>query len=83
MAPSGKARVPSVERTIRILEMLARATRPLKASEISVRLGLPRTSTHMILRTLESYQYVERRSPRGSYTLGEALARLQPRDAVP
>lgn len=68
--------VPSVERAIRILEMVAGASRPLRASEISVRLGYPRTSTHMILRTLERFHYVQRTPPVGAYRLGEGARQL-------
>ncbi len=68
--------VPAVERALRILIMLAHARRPLKASEISVRLGFPKTSVHMILRTMERFEFVKRQPPRGSYRLGDGVRRL-------
>ncbi len=68
--------VPAVERALRILMMLAHARRPLKASEISVRLGFPKTSVHMILRTMERFEFVKRQPPRGSYRLGDGVRRL-------
>jgi len=37
---------------------------------------LPKTSVHMILRTMERFAFVERQPPRGSYRLGNGVRKL-------
>jgi len=50
--------VSSVERTLRILELLANSRAGLTLPEISRRLGLPKSSAHCLLRTLERCGYL-------------------------
>ncbi len=57
---SGSARVvKSADRTLDVLEELARSTGPLALGELSRRLGIPKSSLHGLLRTLERRGWVE------------------------
>lgn len=53
-------RANAVERALNILELLAGKSQGLTISEISRRLSLPKSSTYLILRTLERKGYVQR-----------------------
>lgn len=50
--------VKSATRVLDMLETLAVATGPVGASELARRLGIPKSSTHMLLATLEGRGYV-------------------------
>lgn len=50
--------VKSATRVLDVLETLAVATGPVGASELARRLGIPKSSTHMLLATLEGRGYV-------------------------
>lgn len=64
--------VKSASRILDILELLATNAAPLRASEIAKRLGVPKSSAHMLLATLERRGYVVDRSDR-RFTLHPAL----------
>lgn len=51
--------IPSLERTIRILEHLAAAVSPLNVTDISKALGFPKNSVFRIARTLLAFGYLE------------------------
>ena len=51
--------VPSVSRAMKILELLAQSQLGLTLSEISRRLRLPKSSTHVLLQTLEGIGYLK------------------------
>ena len=45
--------VPALDRALSVLELLAQSRRGLSMSEISQRLSLPKSSTHLLLGTLD------------------------------
>ena len=60
----------SVERAIAILECLDNSRRGLNISEISRKLGIPKSSAHVIIITLERLGYVQKRDESLNYMLG-------------
>lgn len=60
----------AVKRALAILECLDSARRGLNISEMSRKLQIPKSSTHVIVHTLEHLGYVERESAGGHYSLG-------------
>ena len=60
----------AVERALAILEATAERTDGLTNSEISRRLGIPKSSASYILRTLERRGYLRRHAGNGKYRLG-------------
>lgn len=63
-------RLPAVDRAINLLERLASATGGLTLSEVSRKLGIPKSSAHYLLFTLAVHGYVERSADGHHYTLG-------------
>ncbi|CAN5533672.1 IclR family transcriptional regulator [soil metagenome] len=61
--------VKSADRALGILEALARHS-PLSLGELSTQLGIPKSSLHGIVRTMEQRGWVEADSGRSSYRLG-------------
>lgn len=72
----GSAHVKSVERAIRLINLLAEERRELPLSEIASRLGWPKTTAYGILATLRDYQFVEQSTATGHYGLGARLFEL-------
>lgn len=60
----------AVKRALTILECLDSSRRGLNISEISRRLNIPKSSTHVIVLTLERLGYVEKEAGGIHYTLG-------------
>lgn len=60
----------SVERALAILECLDNSRRGLNISEISRKLGIPKSSAHVIVVTLERLGYVQKRGESLHYMLG-------------
>lgn len=60
----------SVERALAILECLDSSRRGLNISELSRKLNIPKSSTHVIVLTLERMGYVQKREDSLNYTLG-------------
>jgi DNA-binding IclR family transcriptional regulator len=60
----------AVKRALEILECLDASRRPLNVSEISRKLNLPKSSTHVIALTLERLGYIERQPGGIRYSLG-------------
>src|SRR5713226_4211716 len=60
----------AVERALAILESIAQRHDGLTNSQISGRLGIPKSSASYILRTLERRGYLRRESETGKYRLG-------------
>lgn len=73
MASPKSSGVPSVERALRIFELLAHSRRGFSLSEISRNLGLPKSSTHLIVATLERKGYLQRNTATGKYCFGLQL----------
>jgi DNA-binding IclR family transcriptional regulator len=67
--------VPAVERTFRIIEALAASDDPQRLSELSATLKIPKTTVLMILTTLESLGYVQKRGD-GKFQLSTKLFEL-------
>ena len=76
MDASGTPSVPSVERMISLLELLAVAKKGLTLPELSRRLGFPKSSTHCLLVTLERRAYLRRNPKTHRYMLGVKLFAL-------
>jgi DNA-binding IclR family transcriptional regulator len=68
--------IQSIERAAAVLRVLATAPAPLKLTEISDALQLPKGTTHGILRTLAEVGFVEQDRESGRYRLGRGLAEL-------
>lgn len=68
--------VPSAERALLILEALARSRSGLGLSQLRCQLGMPRSSTHCLLVTLERAGYVYRDHLTHRYRLGLRLLGL-------
>jgi DNA-binding IclR family transcriptional regulator len=60
----------AVERALAILEAVAQRGDGLTNSELSRRLGMPKSSASYILRTLEGHGYLRREPATGKYRLG-------------
>jgi DNA-binding IclR family transcriptional regulator len=65
----------TLDRGLRLLEVLADAERPLAIAELADALGVHRSIAYRILRTLEDHRLV-RRGPDGACELGLGLATL-------
>lgn len=68
--------VPSVSRAMKILELLAQSQRGLTLSDISRRLGLPKSSTHVLIKTLENLGYLKSSKLTGRFSFGLKLVSL-------
>ena len=68
--------VPSIVRAINVLELLARSKRGASISEISRDLALPKSSTYLVLTTLEKSGYLQRNTQTGKYYFGLKLVAL-------
>jgi IclR family acetate operon transcriptional repressor len=62
------AHLQSLRRGIQVMDLLASATEPLTARQVAERVGLERTITHRILRTLELEEMVVQQG--GGYSAG-------------
>ena len=67
---------PSVSRAMKILELLAGSQRGLTLSDISRRLGLPKSSTHVLIKTLEQIGYLKSSKLTGRFCFGMKLVNL-------
>lgn len=73
--PSGRnknieSRVPSVDRALDLLELLATSDHGLTLSDVSRVFGIPKSSTHYLLHDLARRGYVERDPGGRTYSLG-------------
>jgi len=67
--------VPALARGLRILELLAEATQPMRVADIAVRLDIPRSATYELINTLRLHRFLEQDSD-GRMMLGAKLAML-------
>ena len=67
----------AIQKAFQILEMLKQDGEPLSLSQMTARLGLAKSSTFRILRTLEQIGYVKRTSG-DDYALSPAVSSLVP-----
>jgi DNA-binding IclR family transcriptional regulator len=68
--------VPSIVRAMNVLELLARCKRGASISEISRDLALPKSSTYLVVTTLEENGYLQRNVQTGKYYFGLKLVAL-------
>ena len=68
--------VPSLSRALRILELLAQSRRGLTPSDISRKLALPKSSVHLLVKTLELMGYLKNNRVNGKYHFGLKLVTL-------
>jgi DNA-binding IclR family transcriptional regulator len=68
--------VPSTVRAMSVLEFLAQSKRGASMSEISRNLALPKSSTYLVLKTLEQEGYLRRNVQSGRYYFGLRLVSL-------
>ncbi|WP_432491455.1 IclR family transcriptional regulator [Kineococcus auxinigenes] len=66
----GRGPVKSAERTVRILQELARAPYTFTVAQLQERTGYPRSSLHALLRTLVDLRWIEPPTPGGGYGIG-------------
>ena len=68
--------VPSVARSMKILELLAQSQSGLTLSDISRRLSIPKSSAHVLIKTLEVMGYLKSSQSNGRYCFGLKLVSL-------
>ncbi|GAA0452085.1 IclR family transcriptional regulator [Actinoplanes capillaceus] len=68
--------IQSIERSSAVLRLLAAGEDRLRVKEIADALGLPKSTAHSILRTLEHVGFVERDPRTARYRLGRGLLEL-------
>jgi DNA-binding IclR family transcriptional regulator len=76
MNPAETSPATAVERALNILEAAAHRRDGLTNSEISRKLGIPKSSASYILRTLERRGYLRREAESGRYRLGLKILSL-------
>ncbi len=76
MSDTKSGPVPAIERALAVLEFLAQSRSGFSTSEISRRLGLPKSSTYLIVETLERQGFQQRNLQTGKYCLGLKLISL-------
>lgn len=81
MSDTKSGSVPAIERALAVLEFLAQSKSGFSTSEISRRLGLPKSSTYLIVETLERQGFLQKNLQTGKYCLGLKLISLS-RNAV-
>lgn len=74
--PKAAGGVPALERALTVLECLSQSRKGYSVSELSRRLSLPKSSVHLILRTLERRGYLQKQSSGGRYKFGMKLVTL-------
>lgn len=68
--PAGEPTVKSAERTLRILETLAASPTRLSVAELQTLTGYPRSSLHVLIRTLLQMHWIEQDSSGSHYGVG-------------
>lgn len=74
-ALSGGSFSQTLDRGVRLLEILAQTAQPCSAAELSAMLGIHRSVAYRLLRTLKEHQLLDV-EPDGRYTLGLGLLTL-------
>jgi DNA-binding IclR family transcriptional regulator len=65
--------VPSLEKALTILEMLAKSKAGLSLPELVLRTGIPKSSVHCLVVTLRRCGYLYRNDKTGRYMFGLQL----------
>jgi DNA-binding IclR family transcriptional regulator len=76
MAGPRRNLLPSVDRTITVLEFIAQSKRGCSVSEISRNLALPKSSTFLVLATLVNRGYLKKSAETDKYYFGVNLVKL-------
>jgi len=76
MSETKSCPVPAIERALSVLEFLANSKSGFSTSEISRRLGLPKSSTYLIVETLERRGFLQKNRRNGRYSFGLKLITL-------
>jgi DNA-binding IclR family transcriptional regulator len=76
MPVAEQAKVPAVERALAVLEILAESKRGFSISEMARRLGVAKSSIHLILTTLERRGYLLKNPQSRRYFVGLKLVSL-------
>jgi DNA-binding IclR family transcriptional regulator len=76
VADGGRYRVQVLDRTLRILDLLAQSDTDLGPSELGEKLALHRSTTHRLLKVLERHQLIRKSQIEGKYSLGIKLFEL-------
>jgi DNA-binding IclR family transcriptional regulator len=63
-------RLPSVDRAMSLFELLANAQRGMTLSELSRKLGIPKSTAHYLIHTLVTRGYIQRGTDGRHYVLG-------------
>ena len=69
-------RTQVLDRTLRILDVLAESSEELGPSELALRLSLHKSTIHRLLTVLERYRFTRKDVTRGKYSLGMKLFEL-------
>jgi IclR family transcriptional regulator, acetate operon repressor len=73
LAKADGSPVASVDRALRILEVLGRAARGLSLDDVAAQLDIPKSSLHRILAALKHRRFVAQPEPGGPYFLGTEM----------
>lgn len=73
---TGSSHIKSVDRAILLLEALAQEDTEMSLSQLSQKLGWPKSTVHGLLATLRDYHYVDQSMENSSYRLGTRLFEL-------
>jgi DNA-binding IclR family transcriptional regulator len=76
MPESSNSFVPSLERGLAVLELLAKSRAGLSLSHVARHLGLPKSSVHCLLRTFEKTGYVYKDPACGKYRVSLSICDL-------
>lgn len=76
MRQASKSFVPSLERGLIILEVLAKSRAGLSFSQVTRQLALPKSSVHCLLRTFENAGYVYKDAVSGKYRVSLSICEL-------
>lgn len=68
--------VQSVERALLLVDLLAQENREMALTEISKRIGWPKSTVHGLLTTLRDFGYIDQSPATGHYRLGVRLFEL-------
>lgn len=69
-------RTQVLDRTIRMLDVLAESSEELGPSELAARLSIHKSTIHRLLTVLERHRFVRKHPTRGKYSLGMRLFEL-------
>ncbi|WP_404455227.1 IclR family transcriptional regulator [Virgibacillus necropolis] len=65
--------IQSLDRALRMLDLFDERQTELKISEISTKMGLNKSTTHTLLKTLKMHDYIKQDMETGKYSLGLKL----------